>query len=294
MNCIKCGTVNTEGSRFCIKCGNDLQNQQMVQNQTMMQNNTILNQQTMNAQTNTMNYQQPVNNVNTTSPMQTSNTMMNNAPLNLVAFIIGALLKPIRCFKEEGSKLNNPKASLLLGVIMTIAATLFSLLNKVMSLVVEKNYLTDKTTWEWSNLEHFEWFKVIGKDFLFFGGIIFGVALLFYLASLVIKKDTNYMKLVAIVSISLLPAFLCHLILGPLLGQLWDKFALVIPLLGNVYMFVLLYELINEEVKLEKDAKVYFNLICFAIMVIALYFINIKYSVSAISSEYDELLDLFS
>ena len=114
------------------------------------------------------------------------------------------------------------------------------------------------------------------------------------MASLVIKKDTNYVKLVAIVSISLLPAFLGSLVLGPLLGTLWDKFALAIPLLGNVYMFILLYELINEEIKLEGDTKVYFNLICFAIMVIALYFINIKYSVSAISSEYQELLDLFS
>ena len=135
MNCIKCGTINTEGSKFCIKCGNDLQNQQVMQSQSMMQNN-MQQQQNSNVQANTIYYQQPVSNVNTTTSVQTPNTIANNAPLNIIAFIMGAFIKPIRCFKEEASKLNNPKSSLLLGIIITVATTLFSLLNKVLALVV--------------------------------------------------------------------------------------------------------------------------------------------------------------
>lgn len=298
MICNQCNTENAEGSKFCIKCGNNLQQQTMYQQQVV--NNTV--QPTMNMQEPSMiNNTQPVNNING-NQMNNSQVVQNitttSAPLNIIAFMIGAFIKPIRCFKEETSKLNNPKNSIIMGIIVTIASVVFSLLNKVMSLVVVKDYYNDKTTWQWSNLENFEWFKVIGKDLLFFGGIIFGVALLFYLASLIIKKDTNYMKMVAITSIAILPAILGNLVLGPLLGQLWDKFAIAIPMLGNIYMLILMYELVNEEVKLEGDAKIYFNLICFGILIIALYFINLKYTISTISSGYDDLLseysDLFS
>ena len=64
---------------------------------------------------------------------------------------------------------------------------------------------------------------------------------------------------------------------------------------GMVYVdkSSLLYELVNNELKLESDIKVYFNLICFGILTIAGYYAFMKLFMSSIAGGLDSILDLF-
>ena len=72
----------------------------------------------------------------------------------------------------ERRKLNNPKNSILLGVIVSVIMTLISTVKSMISVVrvTTGGWLTEaKTTWEWSNLKEINYVKLIGQDlFLIF------------------------------------------------------------------------------------------------------------------------------
>ena len=104
MNCPKCGTQNLDTSKFCVKCGEPL---------VSTNNNSSVSVESINNSIN--------NTVNTT----------NTASLNYFAYFIAVILKPHKTFKEEESKLSNPKTSILLSVIVTGIMTLITLLASI-------------------------------------------------------------------------------------------------------------------------------------------------------------------
>lgn len=276
MECMKCGTQNHDNAKFCSGCGNSLEQMQMM-NQVGVQN---------------QNYNYQINN----PEMYNNEKVVGNQNIkgfNLFLFIMQAFLNPIKSFKEKSQEVMETKNSLLLGIIVAVIAVALSLINKVISTVRIMDYFNKETSWNWENLNGFPWFNTIGKDILLFGGIIFGVALLFYLASLIIKKDTNYLKMLSIVSVALVPSVIGIYVLGPIFGMLWDKLAIVFSIMGICYTITILCELINKEIQLEDDQKIYFNFICFSIIFIVLFFViyqmTIGSALDTISSGYSDL-----
>ena len=90
MKCPRCGTDILNGSTFCVKCGANLKE---ILNMNNNINNAPINEQVSNS-----------------TFVETPNTTnISNVSLNYLMYIIAILLKPIKCFKEEESKLNNSK-----------------------------------------------------------------------------------------------------------------------------------------------------------------------------------------
>ena len=66
-----------------------------------------------------------------------------------------------------------------------------------------------ETTWVWSNLKNVQYLEIILKSFLIYLGVIFVITVIYYLASLVAKKEVSFPKLLGISTLSLIPLLIC-------------------------------------------------------------------------------------
>ena len=67
------------------------------------------------------------------------------------------------------------------------------------------------------------------------------------------------------------------MVLSPLLSNLSIHIGVVISIVSIVYLLVIFSEFINSELNLQDDKKIYFNLICYSLILLIAYFIMIKY-----------------
>ena len=298
MTCSKCGANNIDSSNFCIKCGANLKEMpqtiqtnnvpsQNLQQMNIQQEQPINNQQLENTQQPT--YNQPIQ-------QSSANVKASTSPLNFLMYIIAVMIKPFKSFKEEETKLNDTKTSLILALIMSGAMTIINLIKTIFSTVRVASYSWTSGytySWQWDNLKNIKWVEVIGKNFLIYACILLAIALIFYLGSLIIKKQLSFIKSLSIASTAVIPAIICAMIISPLAGKIWIPLSIVFTAIGGVYSFIILYELMNEELKLDGDKKIYFNLICLGILTIAGYYAFMKLFMSSLTSELGGLFNLF-
>ena len=306
MLCNTCGTQNPEGSKFCMKCGSVFTNVNANQslndnninsmntatnmgvnpsyngiNQNVQFENTINQNTNMANQNGTSSYNSNINqgvnyntnvmpnNVNATVTQTQSNQV---GTLNIFAFIIAVILKPISSFKESAQKLEKQKNSLVLTIVLAIVMTIANLTKTVINTVREYNYYKGTYSWNWDNLKDFKWFNVIGKNFLIYVCAFLIIAGVFYLVSLIFKKTLPYLKSLAIVVSAFIPGVIGGMIVGPLLSFIYTPLSMLVIALSIVYSITILYELINDELKLESDQKVYFNVVCYGVVIVIGYF----------------------
>ena len=275
MTCPKCGSNNNDNSIFCIKCGFNLKGLQQTESVNANYNQ---NEQNGNYQ------QQPIQNF---VQQPASITNVSTAPLNYLMYIIAVLLKPLKSFKEEEEKLDNAKTSFVFTLIITVFMTIISLINIIFTTVHVQSYSWSsgyKYSWEWSNLKNVEWLEIIGKNLLMYAGIIFAIALVFYLGSLIIKKQLSFTKSLSISTTSIIPAVIGIMVLSPLVVKIWPPLSIVFIAVGAIYSLIILYELMNYKLKLEGDTKIYFILACLSVLIIASYYAFMKLSVNALIS----------
>ena len=313
MTCPKCGTTNTEESTFCIKCGTNLKetqpepsNEQLTENNQSQpeQNNNIQENQSQPEQNTTTEQTETKENTQVQQQNQNNeqqktvnnNSNVNKASLNYIMYIVAILLKPFKSFREEESKLNDPKTSFILTLMISGAMTIINLIKTILLTVHVPSYSFSEGysySWQWDNIKNIKWIEVIGKNFLIYTGIIFAIAIVFYLGSLVIKKQISFIKTLSISASSMIPAVLGIMVISPIAGKIWVHLSVIFMIVGAVYSFVIFYELMNDELKLEGDTKVYFNLVCLGILAIAGYYAYMKLFIPQITTGLDQLTDYF-
>lgn len=301
MNCKNCGTLNNQGAKFCVKCGQMLENNFQTSNTFSQQASTIQNvnpQPINNTQIQNSNNIQYNSNQNINPNIQMNNN--ENSKISLMSYIfimLSFILKPFTAFKEELNKFKNFKNSAFMSLIVSGIGTLINLITTMFNSVMVKSYDWSsggyKTTWTWENLKEIEYLKVIGKNFLIYLGIIIAIAVVYYIASLIVKKQPNFSRLLGISAIAVVPMLVCSLVLSPLLSLIWAELAMPITLIGAVYTVILIYEGMNNEILVEGNTKYYFNLICLSILGIAAYYLYMKLFMSSITDGFEDILDLF-
>lgn len=297
MNCKNCGAINNMGSKFCIKCGQSLDNLTSMQSniEQPVQQPTIPTQTVDNMSTQNINSFQTVVN----QPQPTNNSVNSNISSNKISFmdyyfiILAVILKPFTAFKEELSKFSEFKNSAILSLVVAGTATIVNLLISMLNAVRVTSYWSDEVTWAWENLKELDYLQVIGKNFLIYLGAIAIIAAIYYIVSLIMKKQLNFSRLLGISTISVVPILVCTLMLSPLLGMIWTQLSLPVTLIGAVYTIVLLYEGMNNEIVLEGNMKYYFNLICLSILLLVIYYIGMRFIVSSIAGGFGDMMDLF-
>lgn len=294
MICPNCGTQNVDNSKFCIRCGKNMSDVVMNQNNFSMNNSQ---QQTSTVESSFSDFnsqptvvQEPIKQslnqqVNITTNNSTNNIKMSFS--NYLFIILAVILKPFTAFKEELNKFNEFKNSAFLSLIVSVLATLIALVKTMFNTVRVTSYWTDETKWVWENLKEINYIKVIGINFLIYAGIILALACVYYIGSLIVKKQINFARLLGISSASVVPTLICSLILSPLLAMIYIPLGMCILIIGGVYTIIIIYETINNEIMLEGNVKYYFNLICLSILSIAAYYLYMKVFMSSVSGGLD-------
>lgn len=298
MNCSNCGTVNNADSKFCVACGNSLVNIQVDNEQSTQTSDTSSNEmltQPINSTTiqNDNNFQTNV----TTEKTTNTESVVKVSIMGYLYIMLAVILKPFTAFKEELNKFTAFKNSAFITLIVSGIATIVNLITTMLNEVMVKSYDwtsgSYKTTWTWENLKELDYMKIIGKNFLIYIGIIAVIATVYYIASLIVKKQTNFAKLLGISAMAVVPMLICSLLLSPILSLIWAELSMPITVIGAVYTVILIYEGMNNEVLVEGNVKYYFNLTCLSILGIAAYYLYIKLFMSTITSGLEDILDIF-
>jgi len=295
--CPQCGMTNASNTKFCIKCGTRLQPDAMevpqVATVEVEQNVTPVTPQetfnNVNSQLN--NVQQPIYN-NVSTNVQSAPAVTGK--FNFLQYIIGAVLKPFDKFKKEEENLGSFKNVGILSLIVVGFMTIIGLITTMINTVRVTSFWTDEVEWVWENLKEIEYFKVIGQSLLIYAGVLLAISGIYFLASLVIKKEAKFPKLLGATVTAFIPFAIATSILSPLLSLIYSPLGICITIVGFIYTLVILLELMNELIKIEnKNTRIYFHLTCLSILIIGGGFIAYKLILGSLSSGLGGLSSLF-
>lgn len=239
MECKKCKTENKENYKFCVNCGKELQ-------QIEKENKKVIEKSKSNY----------------------SKLIMNS--LNDIKYY---LLNPLDSLNNE-SKCDIKSVSIV-GMIICLFMVIINLLKTMISVVrvTEFDWLKGNVyVWNFGNLKNLDYFSLIFKNFFIYMVIILALSFIFYVGTLIIKKEVKYEKIVLISLISIIPFVLGNMIISSLVGLLFVNAGILFLIISLVYTVSLFIILINEELKLKGYQKLFFNVICFSIIICFSYF----------------------
>lgn len=274
--CPNCGITNLANAKFCIKCGANLE----------VNNNMNSELQNNNFDNGTYNNMNNTNNVNSYN----NNNQVSSGKLDYAKYLLGSLLKPYDTYKNNESTLGDIKNASILTLIVVGIMTAINLLSTMISAVRHKSFFSGEVTWNWDNLGDVEYFKVIGLDLLVYAGIIAAIAGVYYLGSLVIKKNAKFSNLIGAATTSVVPFATCSLLLSPILSMIYSPLGIATTVVGFVYTLVTLIELVNDIVVIDnKNTRIYYHLVCLSTVIIVGGFIAYKVLVNSIFGGLDSL-----
>lgn len=303
MKCPKCQFENIENSTFCVKCGTNLKEIQNIniemQNSTNNLNGNINNNVNYeNTPTSSTDYLESQKIQNIQEPvMNNQSRSISSESLNYIMFIVAVLMKPFKCFKEEEAKLSNAKTSVVFTIIISVIMTLVTLVKKVIATVITKTMDTSsfklKTTVDFSQLKELDWMGLLFKNLLIYIAIVVVIALVYYIISLMFKKNSDFIKMLSISATSLIPFIIIGMIASPILGIVWAPLSTIIMCIGVVYSLLIFIALMDEEISFnDANIRIYFHLICLSILGSAGYYCYMKFMTSAVPSNIKNVLNL--
>lgn len=303
MICPKCGNENINGSTFCIKCGINLK--ELVSNQNInQQNNENVNVRQDEQIINNLNYNQ----VNQPTLNQVNNSKENNnqqkfeeakkTAVHYFKYAKDVLLNPYKTFKEKEVELTGTKNALIFSGILAVVMMLITLLTAMITSIFVKE-LSAKTfelhtVVKFSNLGDLNYLVLIGRNLLIYAGIIAAIAGVYYIISLIFKKESKFTKLLSISATSIIPFIALGMILSPILSLIWTPLSIIAKVGGLVYSILVFMSLIKEELSFEtKDLEIKFHLICLTILGTIGYYLYIKLFMAVVNNGLNDLLNMF-
>lgn len=238
MKCEKCGTEVKKGEKFCPKCGEKVEITEDVKNKENF----------------------------------------GDILVSMFKYILKVLMKPMDATHEYRDNMSNPIFALVISALVSLVMVISNIIVKIFDVIVVKQYTFGKgyeTTWELSRIGNLNFLELIFKNFFIYAFIIIVIAGVFYLSSLVIKKEINFFKSLTISATSIIPFVLCTFILMPILTLIWSHFA-VLSLFGAVYSVSLLLGMYNEELKIQGNMKIYYYSVNVGILVLILYIVAVS------------------
>jgi len=258
MKCLKCGESNAQNAKFCASCGAELIKKEKNETKVKEETKDNINKKVVEK---------------------------NNKKVDIMANIKDCLnylkklvIKPKENYKEHKNKLNNLVTASVLTGLVSLAMVIINLIKNMIAISKVTNYSWEGTTtsWEFSRISELNFLELIFKNFLIYALVILAIAVVYYIASLIIKNELNINESIIISCSSIVPIVIGTMVLAPILGLIWGHLSVIVSVASSIYGITILYELINDEIKLKDDKKIYFNVICFAILIIAVYFIGIN------------------
>lgn len=290
MICPKCGANNIDGSSFCIKCGLNLK--ETINPTPIVNEPTYVSEQNVNTQVNNN-----VNYMNNTTNNSNNSKGVKTSIKDYISPILAVITNPSKTINEDINNFNEFKDTAIMSLIVSLGITLLNLITTMINTVIVKSYSffgeSTKTTIKLERLKDLNYLELIGKNFLIYLGIIFLTGGIYYLASLIIKKNASFTKLLGKSLIALTPMLISLVFLSPILSLIWSYLGILITLIGLMFTVIILYESMTKELSLEGNTKYYLNLSSLSIIGIGLYIVYMKVMLSSVSNGLGNFLDLF-
>lgn len=280
MICPNCGKENTEGSIFCIECGINLK-------ETTTQN-----------EIKTTEPNQKKEQLNTQSTNQQRIEEVKKTAIHYFKYAKDVLLNPYKTFKEKETELTETKNALIFSGILAVVMMLITLLTAMITSIFVKELsaktLKLHTVVKFSNLGDLNYLVLIGRNLLIYAGIIVAIAGVYYIVSLIFRKESKFTKLLSISATSIIPFIALGMIVSPILSLIWTPLSIIAKVGGLVYSILIFMSLIKEELSFEtKDLEIKFHLICLTILGTIGYYLYIKLFMVTVNSGLNDLLNIF-
>ena len=279
MICPNCGTENNESSSFCVKCGANLK--EVKTKEVKVEETPVVEEAVKENE----------------APKTVETSVKKTSSFNYIKFIIAFLMTPFKGFKDNEEYLSNTKNSLIISggmaVIMMLITLFTSMINAIFAKTFDYTTFTYKTKVDFGRLGDLNYGSLIFKNLLIYAGIIAAVAVVYFLFAMVFKKKANYIKLLSITAVSLLPTVIGSMLIGPILGKIWSPFGVVISVASIVYTIAILVTLINDQVGLDnKNHTIYYHGMAITVLITAGYYIIMNVLLSSISNGASSILNM--
>lgn len=285
MKCIKCGHINNDNDIYCSICGNVLSDNP---NNDISNNNINKSVNISEILTsNNKKYDSIKNNLvderllNNNSEEYHQEEFVPDRKMNIFNFLI----KPTTEIKYANT--NSSKSSIILLIITIISLTIGNLINNMINIVWENKYniWSGEITKEFNikNLSNLNYVDLLLKDLFIYAGILLGIIIIYYFASLIVNKRIGFKKISSIICYSLYPFIIGIFIITPLLSLLFSDFKLILTIIFTVYTLSILTININRELDIKDNIKLYLNTVCLSLVILGSYYIYFKF-ISTLSS----------
>lgn len=285
MKCIKCGHINNDNDIYCSICGNVLSDNP---NNDISNNNINKSVNISEILTsNNKKYDSIKNNLvderllNNNSEEYHQEEFVPDRKMNIFNFLI----KPTTEIKYANT--NSSKSNIILLIITIISLTIGNLINNMINIVWENKYniWSGEITKEFNikNLSNLNYVDLLLKDLFIYAGILLGIIIIYYFASLIVNKRIGFKKISSIICYSLYPFIIGIFIITPLLSLLFSDFKLILTIIFTVYTLSILTININRELDIKDNIKLYLNTVCLSLVILGSYYIYFKF-ISTLSS----------
>ncbi len=192
------------------------------------------------------------------------------------------LLKPM-----ESEKSDDLKSVGITGLILSVSMVIINLImTMITSLKQTSISFTGKvsSTFSFDGLSEINYLSLIFKNLLIYIVVMLVIAGVFYIMSLIFKKEAKFTKLLSITYVAAIPFFLGTVVVSGILGLIYSPLAIISTIIFTVYSISVFASLVNSEVKLKDIMKVYYNTASYSLLLIIVYFVIVKILLEAVSS----------
>ena len=290
MKCPNCGKDVKEGSKFCVGCGtslagNETKNVEEISSQDVHKTDEVKEKVATK-----------VNEVKEAAKRAADSDFMK-VVLSSLMFLLNILLKPIKVLKEKIEFYSKPQNGFILAGVVALATMIVRVVVSLVMALIQKqctsSFLGSGTCLTvGEKIQAIDWMGITLKHLLIILIVMFAIAGIYYVASLIAKKTTNFMRILTITAVSLVPACVASYLLVPIFGWINAHFGVIVAIIGFVYSLVIFFASIKDEFTFDNaDMNVYFHLICVSIIIIIAYFVGYNILVNTVTNSVTSGLD---
>lgn len=254
MICKKCNSKNKDDATFCSKCGAKLKTTEKIEETVK---------------------------VETTDDDKVTITLDTTNAKNIFKYLVNVCTKPLTATKTVLKKVTTIENAGILSAIVIGIMVVVNLFVKMISCIFVKQFSFGngyKTVIDFGQIAKLDFINLIFQNILIYALIILLIAVTYYIAGLVVKKEMKFTKLLIISTNSLVPVALITIIGVPIINIFSVQLAAILSILGILYSVIILVKNINTQIEF-KDAnkEVYFHVICLGIIIALAYFFSVNY-----------------
>lgn len=245
MKCVNCGSLIEENSKECSECGTKIEESKKEIIRRFIPKNDF---------------------------------DFKNIFFGCFKFILGVFLKPVSYLKLNINDYSDIRKTGILVLFVSFLQMILNLFSRMVSIIFmrEIDVFTgvSKLTVSFGRLKNLNYFDLIFKNFFGFIIVTFAIAGIYYFVSLIMKKTTDYFKLVAITTVSFIPLILASTILSLIISYIYVPASLFLVVGGFIYSLFTFINGINNEINFDdSNFLIYFHSICLTIVFIISYYI---------------------